>query len=108
MNIDSIRYVYLIGIGGIGMSALARFFRPLRCVMEEYDKTDAAHTKQGVSGAISVSYAHYISVLDDASQTVDKNNLVISSPAVPAELKILTRFRGLGHTPFKRSQVIGL
>lgn len=108
MNIDSIRYVYLIGIGGIGMSALARYFRHLGCVVAGYDKTETALTKQLVSEGIPVSYADDFSVVDDAFKTVDKHTLVIYTPAVPAELNILNRFHGLGHTLFKRSQVLGL
>lgn len=108
MNIDNIRQVYLIGIGGIGMSALARYFRHLGCLVGGYDKTETALTKQLVSEGISVTYTDDFTSVDDSFQVADEHTLIIYTPAVPAELHILDQFQQLGHTLFKRSQVLGL
>ncbi len=45
MNLDAIKQVYLIGIGGIGMSGLARYFKHLGCEVDGYDRTETELTK---------------------------------------------------------------
>jgi len=77
MNIDNIRQVYLIGIGGIGMSALARYFRHLGCLVGGYDKTETALTKQLVSEGISVTYTDDFTSVDDSFQIADEHTLII-------------------------------
>jgi UDP-N-acetylmuramate--alanine ligase len=108
MNIDHVRYVYLIGIGGIGMSALARYFRQLGCTVAGYDKTETDLTRQLMTEGISVTYSDNFDVINDDFKAVDERTLIIYTPAVPTELEILNRFQRLGHTLFKRSQVLGL
>ena len=108
MNIDNIRQVYLIGIGGIGMSALARYFRHLGCLVGGYDKTETELTRQLMAEGISVNYTDDFVVIDDTFKSVDEHTLIIYTPAVPVELHILKAFKQLGHPLFKRSQVLGL
>ncbi len=108
MNIDNIRQVYLIGIGGIGMSALARYFRHLGCLVAGYDKTETALTKQLVAEGISVNYTDDFALVNEAFKQADEHTLIIYTPAVPAELDISYQFQQLGHSLFKRSQVLGL
>ncbi|RQP20116.1 MAG: UDP-N-acetylmuramate--L-alanine ligase [Parapedobacter sp.] len=108
MNIDNIRQVYLIGIGGIGMSALARYFRHLGCLVGGYDKTETILTKQLVAEGIPVTYTDDFTLVDDSFKATDEHTLIIYTPAVPSELGILNQFQQLGHTLFKRSQVLGL
>ncbi len=108
MNINNIRQVYLIGIGGIGMSALARYFRHLGCLVGGYDKTETELTRQLVSEGIAVNHTDDFSVVNDAFKSTDEHTLIIYTPAVPGELGILNQFQELGHTLFKRSQVLGL
>lgn len=108
MSIDNIRQVYLIGIGGIGMSALARYFRHLGCLVGGYDKTETELTRRLVAEGISVNYRDDFSIIDDAFKSTDGHALIIYTPAVPGELNILNEFQQLGHTLFKRSQVLGL
>lgn len=108
MNIDDIRQVYLIGIGGIGMSALARYFRHQGCLVSGYDKTETALTKQLSTEGINIIYTDDFSLIDDAFKTTDGHSLVVYTPAVPAELNILDQFQQSGHILFKRSQVLGL
>ncbi|WP_257668642.1 UDP-N-acetylmuramate--L-alanine ligase [Parapedobacter tibetensis] len=108
MNINNIRQVYLIGIGGIGMSALARYFRYLGCLVAGYDKTETELTKQLVVEGISVNYADDFALISDAFKVADEYTLIIYTPAVPNELDIINQFQQLGHSLFKRSQVLGL
>ena len=108
MNINNIRQVYLIGIGGIGMSALARYFRHLGCLVGGYDKTETDLTRRLVSEGITINYIDDFDLINDAFKSVDEYTLVIYTPAVPSELQILNRFQELGHALFKRSQVLGL
>lgn len=108
MNIDNIRQVYLIGIGGIGMSALARYFRHLDCLVGGYDKTETVLTKQLVAEGIPVTYIDDFALIDESFKATDGHTLIIYTPAVPSELNILNQFQQLGHTLFKRSQVLGL
>ncbi|MEC3880572.1 UDP-N-acetylmuramate--L-alanine ligase [Parapedobacter sp. 10938] len=108
MNISNIRQVYLIGIGGIGMSALARYFRHLGCLVGGYDKTETDLTRQLVSEGITINYTDDFGVVNDVFKSVDEHSLIIYTPAVPGELGILNQFQELGHTLFKRSQVLGL
>lgn len=108
MNIDNIRQVYFIGIGGIGMSALARYFRHLGCLVAGYDKTETALTKQLISEGIQVSYTDDFALVNDVFKFVDEHTLITYTPAVPSELGIIHQFQHLGHSLFKRSQVLGL
>lgn len=108
MNIDNIRRVYLIGIGGIGMSALARYFRHLGCLVAGYDKTETALTRQLVAEGIRVIYVDDFSRVNDDFKQNDGHTLVIYTPAVPNELELINQFQQLGHSLFKRSQVLGL
>lgn len=108
MNINNIRQVYLIGIGGIGMSALARYFRHLGCLVGGYDKTETELTRRLVAEGISVNYTDDFTIIHDAFKSTDEHTLIIYTPAVPSELAILNEFQQLGHALFKRSQVLGL
>ena len=108
MDINNIRQVYLIGIGGIGMSALARYFRHLGCLVGGYDKTETDLTRRLVSEGITVNYTDDFRMVNETFKSVDDHTLIIYTPAVPSELNILNQFQELGHTLFKRSQVLGL
>jgi len=108
MNIDNIRQVFLIGIGGIGMSALARYFRHLGCLVAGYDKTETALTSQLVAEGIPVMYVDDFSMVPADFKQSDGHTLVIYTPAVPSELDLMGQFQLCGHALFKRSQVLGL
>lgn len=108
MNIDNIRNVYFIGIGGIGMSALARYFRHLGCSVSGYDKTETALTNQLVAEGISVDYTDDFARVDDSFKAVDDHTLIVYTPAIPGNSGILNGFRQTGHNLLKRSQVLGL
>lgn len=101
MDLKKIHSVYLIGIGGIGMSALARYFHTLGCAVSGYDKTETVLTKALVREGISVHYS------EDLSQLPSTVDLVIYTPAVPAEHLELLHFRATKIQVAKRSEVLG-
>lgn len=108
MNIDHIRQVYLIGIGGIGMSGLARYFHRLGCRVSGYDKTETALTRQLATEGISIIYTDDFALVDDVFKPADGHTLIIYTPAVPRDLGLISAFRQAGHELYKRSQVLGL
>lgn len=108
MDVNNIRQVYLIGIGGIGMSALARYFHHLGCLVGGYDRTETELTRQLVAEGMAVNYTDDYSVINDAFKSVGENTLICYTPAIPRELGILNQLQELGHTLYKRSQVLGL
>src|SRR5690606_31782979 len=108
MNIDNIKYVYLIGIGGIGMSGLARYFNHLGYSVAGYDKTETALTRQLQEERIDISYEDDGSVitytlLDNLAET-----LVIYTSAIPKYSKFISVFQNNGHALHKRSEVLVL
>ena len=99
--------IFFVGIGGIGMSALARYFKAAGKCVAGYDRTATALTAALESEGIDVTYA------DDASTLAPQfrsaaDTLVVFTPAVPAEQSHLTFFRQSGHRVLKRAQVLGL
>lgn len=107
MNIDQIKQVYLIGIGGIGMSGLARYFHHLGCAVSGYDKTETDLTLALVEEGIPVVYEDDINVIPGSFDVVSVDSLIIFTPAVPHDLKIKREFLDRGFELYKRSQVLG-
>ncbi|ALM20614.1 UDP-N-acetylmuramate--alanine ligase [Nonlabens sp. MIC269] len=105
-NLDHISHCYFIGIGGIGMSALARYLKQAGKNVAGYDKTPSALTEQLVSEGINIHYQDdYDSI---PAQYKDVNNAqVIYTPAIPVDFGELVRFRESGITILKRAQLLG-
>ncbi len=95
--------VYFIGIGGIGMSALARYYKSRGCNVSGYDRTPSNLTHALEAEGIEVHYE------DDPSQIpADKDNtLVIFTPAIPADMAELVQVNRLGYKVIKRSRALG-
>lgn len=108
MNIDNIKYVYLIGIGGIGMSGLARYFNHLGYRVEGYDKTETALTRQLEEEGIRIVYKDDPSTVPGEVLNNLEGTLVIYTPAIPKDSKIIRVFQEKGHGLHKRSEVLGL
>lgn len=102
MNINDIKQVYLIGIGGIGMSALARFFNERDVVVSGYDKTPTELTQQLIKEGIDIHYTDDVNLLNKAA------DLVIYTPAIPKDLKELNWYREQDYKIMKRSEVLGV
>lgn len=90
------RYVYFIGIGGIGMSALARYFNRTGSEVAGYDRTETLLTRQLVQEGIEVIYEDHFGLVPDGFKTAEA--LLIYTPAVPEDLALLHGFRELGLT----------
>lgn len=99
-GIDKLNKVYFIGIGGIGMSAIARFFHAGGVKVSGYDKTETVLTKELEAAGIPV---HYEENLDLVPVDAD---LVVYTPAVPANHKELVFYRENGYKVVKRSDVL--
>jgi UDP-N-acetylmuramate--alanine ligase len=92
--------IYFIGIGGIGMSAIARFFNTGGLKVSGYDKTETPLTKELTASGIAIHYE------EDVDLIPKKVDLVIYTPAVPAEHKELVYYRENGFKVVKRSDVL--
>jgi UDP-N-acetylmuramate--alanine ligase len=105
-EIDQIKRVYLLGIGGIGMSALARYFRFIGKTVDGYDKTSSPLTTDLENEGIPI---HYTDDLQKVPTLEEKDTtLVIYTPAVPGNFQELRYFRENGFQIHKRSQVLGI
>ncbi|HTI89743.1 MAG TPA: UDP-N-acetylmuramate--L-alanine ligase [Puia sp.] len=102
IELKDIKRIYFIGIGGIGMSALARYFRFHGRQVGGYDKTATALTRQLEEEGIAV---HYEEDPDAIPKEVD---LVVYTPAVPAAHKELVWYQQHSYILMKRSEVLGL
>lgn len=100
MELKDIKNIYFIGAGGIGMSAIERYFISLGVIVNGYDKTENAFTKQLVSEGINIHYEDNIELLDKSAQ------LVVYTPAVPKDHKELNWYRNNGYDVVKRSDVL--
>jgi len=94
--------VYFLGIGGIGMSALARYFNSRGHKVSGYDRTESELTKQLVKEGMIIHY-------DDNISLVEKNAaLVIYTPAIPVGHSEFNFLKTNGFTIIKRSEALGL
>ena len=101
-DLNQIQKIYFIGIGGIGMSALARYFRQQGIQVSGYDKTVTALTKALVEEGIGVEFT------EDPDNVPKDVQLVIYTPAIPKEHQGLKYYREHGYEVMKRSEVLGL
>ena len=106
MELKDIKAVYFVGAGGIGMSAIARYFIKKGLVVAGYDKTPSDLTKRLETEGMLI---HYEENVDEIPHECKKKEscLVIFTPAIPVEHKELTFFRENGFEIQKRAQVLG-
>lgn len=107
MDFKDIKQAYFLGIGGIGMSAIARYFRSMGIRVMGYDKTESALTKELVAEGIEIHYEDFGSrIVDFGLKTEDC--LVVLTPAIPKDHREWAWLREQGFTILKRSQVLGV
>lgn len=94
------KQVYFIGIGGIGMSALARYFHTQGALVSGYDKTSTPLTKELEASGIGVHYT------EDLTRVPKNAELVVYTPAIPKEHEELVFFQREGYNVVKRSDVL--
>ncbi len=102
------KYIYFLGIGGIGMSAIARWFKANGKPVWGYDKTETALTKNLAAEGINIHYEDSISQIPTEVLENKAETLVILTPAVPQDHQELNFFRNEGYTIKKRSEVLGI
>ncbi len=99
-DFKNISRVYFLGIGGIGMSALARYFLSKKITVGGYDKTSTSLTRQMENEGINIHY-------EDSIDLLDKNaDLVIYTPAIPKDQKEFNFYKDNGYDLAKRSDVL--
>ena len=106
MNSKDIKAVYFVGAGGIGMSAIARYFIKKGLVVAGYDKTPSTLTKQLEREGMLIHYEEDVDAIPQACRQ-PQSCLVVYTPAIPAEHKELVFFRENGFEIQKRAQVLG-
>jgi len=106
MEIKNIRSVYFIGAGGIGMSAIARYFMHCGMVVAGYDKTPSELTHRLEQEGMLIHYEENVSEIPHACKKPE-SCLVVYTPAVSADHKELVYFRKNGFDIQKRAQVLG-
>jgi len=102
---NNIKKVYFLGIGGIGMSALARYFNHEKLPVSGYDRVESVLTRKLTEEGISI---HYNDCPESLKQLNKDHTLVVYTPAVPKDLKEKIYFEENGFDLKKRSEVLGM
>jgi UDP-N-acetylmuramate--alanine ligase len=106
MNLNQIHNVYFIGIGGIGMSALARYFQNIGKNVSGYDKTPTRLTEELVAGGMAIHFEDSINAIP--TDYYVENTLVIVTPAVPVSHSEWNYFIERDYVIKKRAEVLGI
>ena len=107
MNLNQIHNVYFIGIGGIGMSALARYFQFIGKNVAGYDKTETQLTSELQENGIQIHFEDNINLIAERFKNTE-NTLVVITPAVPKNHTEWNFFLDNGFTVKKRAEVLGI
>lgn len=107
MTLDNIHNVYFLGIGGIGMSALARWFGANGYVVSGYDRTVTELTQKLEGEGIEVHYDDDVVHIPEAVMNDPTNTLVVYTPAIPKDHKEYNYLVDKNYTIMKRSEVLG-
>ena len=107
MNLNQIHNVYFIGIGGIGMSALARYFQFIGKNVAGYDKTQTQLTAELQENGIKIHFEDDVNLIDESFKNKE-NTLVVITPAVPKNHSEWNYFLSEGFTVKKRAEVLGI
>jgi UDP-N-acetylmuramate--alanine ligase len=102
MQLNNIKRVYFVGIGGIGMSALARYFKYLGAEVSGYDRTRTALTRQLEQEGMFIHYEDSVALIDRQA------DIVIYTPAIPKHHQELNYFIDHQYPLYKRSEVLGM
>ena len=108
MKLEDYNSVYFIGIGGIGMSALARWFVARGKKVGGYDRTETVLTKILVEEGMHVHYTDDPATIPTEFLGKDHKTLVVYTPAVPKDHAELNFYMESGFTVLKRSKVLGM
>lgn len=107
--LKNLKAVYFIGIGGIGMSALARYFNNIGVLTFGYDKTPSKITDNLKNEGIDIHFEENINLIDARTKGFSKENvIVVFTPAVPENHSELQWFKNNDYKIFKRAEILGL
>lgn len=107
MNVNTLKSVYFIGAGGIGMSALVRYFLSKGKKVGGYDRTPSELTQKLIEEGAQIHYEESVELISTDFLNAE-NTLIVYTPAIPDEHAELNYFRNHGFTIQKRSQVLGM
>jgi len=107
INLDHIQNFYFIGIGGMGMSALARYFKSLNKNVAGYDKTNTSLTKTLEREGIHVIYKDDINEIPQSFKD-NKNTLIVYTPAIPKGHQQFHYFSSQSYELKKRAEILGI
>ncbi len=99
--LNNLRHIYFLGVGGIGMSALARYFLLQGVKVSGYDKTSTQLTKVLESEGINIHYT------DKGQKALEGVDMIVYTPAIPKELKEFQAFSNSDIPMLKRAEVLG-
>jgi UDP-N-acetylmuramate--alanine ligase len=108
VKINQVKRVYFIGIGGIGMSALARYFNMHKIPVGGYDKVSKPLTQQLEKEGMIIHYEDEPSLIPSLFTDNKKNTLIVYTPAIPDYHRELRYFKKHGFNLMKRSEVLGM
>lgn len=106
--ISTYKYFFFVGIGGIGMSALARYFNLNKAIVSGFDRERTALTSQLESEGITIIYSDATDAVPLRRIGTPADTLVVYTPAVPESHSIMKWFRERNYTLIKRAHVLGL
>jgi UDP-N-acetylmuramate--alanine ligase len=106
--LKNIQYIYFLGIGGIGMSALARYFNAMGKSVSGYDKTPTKLTNELIAEGIKIHFEDDINLIKSEIQNPKSEILVVYTPAIPADHKELNYFKANNFNIKKRAEVLGM
>jgi UDP-N-acetylmuramate--alanine ligase len=109
IGFKNIEGMYFVGIGGIGMSALALYFAKGGYTISGYDRSESKITLSLIENGCTVSYADDLNTIPELFRKIPdkKKVIVVYTPAIPAENRILSYFRSNGYLIYKRSEILG-
>ncbi len=107
-GVEGVRLVYFLGVGGIGMSALSRYFIAEGCQVFGYDKTKTTLTEQLENEGITIHYNEDVNQIPDSVKHLEEGTLVIYTPAIPSDNKEFQYLKEKGIRLYKRAEVLGL
>ncbi len=107
MKLKEVHRAYFIGIGGIGMSAIARWFQAKGIEVAGYDRTSSDLTKELIKEGMNIHFDDSLELVPEVF-LASEGTLVVYTPAVPADHQELNHFQDAGYAVKKRSEVLGM
>ena len=109
IEFKNIEGMYFVGIGGIGMSALALYFAKGGYTIAGYDRSESAITLSLIENGCEITYKDDLTILPElfGNSSYKSRVIIVYTPAIPAENKILSFFWSNGYLIYKRSEILG-